>query len=286
MAHQNARGIAAVVGSAAFFVCNDSLMKLATASLPTMEVLTLRGVAASLWCLPVVLFLGEGRALRHLANRWVLLRSLFETVAIISFLMALVRVPIADVTAIFQIAPFLVLLGSWLIWGDRIGGVRFLFILVGIAGALLVAQPGSKGANPFALLGFITAAAAAARDMTSRMVPPQVPAIVVTFSTLSTVLVFGAAAMLVFEVPKAPDQHSLLLLVFSGLFLMLGHLLIFLAFRLAPARVIAPFYYSFTVWAVVIGYVVFGDVPNLWAVLGIGLILGSGLAVLALDRRR
>ena len=71
----------------------------------------------------------------------------------------------------------------------------------------------------------------------------------------------------------------------AGFFLMFGHLLIFLAFRYAPARVVAPFNYAFTLWAVLSGLVVFGDVPNALAVAGMGLIMLSGLCVILLEGR-
>ena len=64
-----------------------------------------------------------------------------------------------------------------------------------------------------------------------------------------------------------------------------GHTFVFLAFRLAKAAVVAPFYYTFTLWAILSGFVVFSDIPNWLAMIGIALILGSGLASVALDQR-
>lgn len=285
MQHINTRAIAAMIIAAGSFVLNDSLMQLATAALPPFEVVTVRGLFASLWCLPLVLLMGQGGSLHFLAHPRVILRSLFEVVAISSFILALVHVGVANATAIFQIAPLLTLVGSSLLWGERIGALRLALVGVGVLGALLVAQPGAASASPYAFFAFLTALGGASRDLASRRMPPAVPAFVVTLSTLTVVPLVTAPIMLAFETPVWPAPATLSLLAAAGLFLMFGHLLIFVAFRLAPARVLAPFYYAFTVWAVIYGVVIFGTWPNGLASLGIMLILGAGLAVLALGQR-
>ena len=83
-----------------------------------------------------------------------------------------------------------------------------------------------------------------------------------------------------------PTPRHLLLLAGSGLFLSLGHLFIFLSYRNAATSAVAPFYYLFSVWAVLSGFFVFGTFPNALALCGIGLIVASGITVVFLDRRR
>lgn len=279
------RGIAAVLAATAAFVANDSCMKLALSDAPPFQVLVMRGIAACLWCLPILLVLGQGRDLPKTFNRWVVLRSLSETAAILCFILALDEMPIADLTAMVQITPLLVLIGIWLIWSERIGTVRFLLIAVGITGAVLVAQPGGTAATPYAILGFLTAVGAAGRDIATRKVPAGTPALVVTFSTLLIVMLSASIFMMVFETPVVPTGRHAGLMLVAGFFLMCGHLLIYLAFRLAPARVVAPFTYSFMLWAGLSGLVVFGEVPNTLALAGMVLILLAGLAVVLLEGR-
>jgi drug/metabolite transporter (DMT)-like permease len=279
------RGIASMVVATGTFVANDSCMKLVMADAPPLQVLSMRGIAACLWCLPILLMLGHAKDLPHAVNRWVVLRSLFESVAILAFVFALPRMAIADITAIVQISPLLVLIGASFIWGERIGPMRWLFIGLGISGALLVAQPGSSTASPYAALGFVTAAGAALRDIISRKVSHDIPALVVTFNTLLTVLVFALAGSLLFEDMVLPSWKHAGLMAMAGFFLMCGHFFVFLAFRFANARLVAPFTYSFTLWAVLFGFVIFGDIPNSLAVAGMALVMVTGLAVLIFEGR-
>lgn len=282
---QNLRGIIAILAATGSFVANDTCMKLALADMPPFQVLTLRGIAAIIWCLPLIAALGLLRHLPKAFNPWVVLRSLSELVAILCFIMALSKMNIADVTAIAQIAPLLVLLAMWLIFGEKIGGIRFLLIGLGILGALLVAQPGGSAASPFAIFGFFTAVGVAARDILSRKVPPRTPALAVTFSTLFIVMLGGLIFSLIFETRITPNWNHGMLMVIAGFFLMCGHSFVFMAFRSAPARVIAPFTYSLLLWAGLSSLIVFGDIPNALAISGMLLIIITGLAIVLLEGR-
>jgi drug/metabolite transporter (DMT)-like permease len=281
----NLRGIGAALIATGAFVANDTCMKLALSDAPPFQVLVMRGISACLWCLPAVLLLGYGRDLPKTFNPWVLLRSFSETGAILCFILALAQMPIADLTALVQITPFLVLMGSWLLWGEKIGSLRLVLIAVGIAGAIMVAQPGQAAASPFAIFGFLTAVGAAGRDLATRKVPTGTPALVVTFSTLLIVMLTALACMLAFEAPVPPTARHIGLMAVAGIFLMGGHLFIFLAFRLAPARTVAPFLYAFMLWAGISGLVVFDQVPNALALSGMALILLAGLGVIMLEGR-
>ena len=93
-------------------------------------------------------------------------------------------------------------------------------------------------------------------------------------------------AHLLFETWIAPGGRDLLLLAGAGFFLMFGHFFIFMAYRMGPTRTVAPFFYTFTLWAVISGLVVFGALPRPLAIGGIVLVTVSGLAVVLLEGRR
>ncbi len=280
----NLRGILFMILAAGTFVANDSFMKIVLADTPPMQVLVMRGLAATLWCFPLLFALGYKADIHRALNPWVLLRAFCEVIAIMNFILALAHMPIGDVTAIFQIAPLLVLIGVAVIWGERIGRIRMALIAVGVTGALLVAQPGSSTASPYAAFGFLTAVGSALRDLVGRKVPPNIPALVVAFTTIVVVMLAAATTNVFFETWVTPSPRNMAMMLAAGFFLMGGHTFVFLAFRHGAAGAVAPFYYTFTLWAVLSGLVVFGDVPNWLSVLGTALILVSGLASIALDR--
>jgi drug/metabolite transporter (DMT)-like permease len=216
----------------------------------------------------------------------VLALNLFETAAILDYVVALAYMQIADSTALGQVTPLLVLLGASLLFGERIGGLRMALIGVGFAGALMIAQPTMRGISVYALLALANAALSAARDLTSRRVAAGIPGMIVAISAVLVVLVGAGLAHLVTERWVVPGAHHLLLMAGAGFFLIFGHFFIFMAYRVGPTAVVAPFYYCFTVWAVISGLMVFGQLPNPLAIVGILLVVASGLAIVLLDQRR
>jgi drug/metabolite transporter (DMT)-like permease len=282
----NLRGILAMVLSMGLFIASDSASKFAFAHVPLFELVMLRGYAAVVLCLVLIVAMGHLASLHRMFNPWALARGLCEVGANLGFTIAIFHMPIADVTAIAQTAPLLVLLGASLIWSERLGISRLLFIGLGITGALLVAQPGATAASPYALLGFLVAACAAARDLITRKVPPDIPSPVVALSVLATLTLAGAIGTFTTETPIVPDPVSGLLIILAGALMIGGHVGVYLAYRMAPARTIAPFMYSLTLWAVLSSVVLFGDVPNLLAIFGMVLIVLAGLMVISVDARQ
>ena len=282
----NLRGILSMVLAMGVFIASDCCMKLALRELPFFQLMLMRGIASSGLCLALVLALGHGRDLAGLWNPWVLARAGSEIVANITFTLAIIRMPIADVTAIAQTCPLLVLLGARLIWGERLGGSRLALVGLGIAGALLVAQPGASAASPYAMLGFLTAVTAASRDLITRKVSAGIPAPVVALSVLVALMLAGGVGTLALETPVMPEARHVWLMLLAGALMAGGHILIFLAYKIGPARSVAPFMYSVTLWAVLMGALVFGDWPNGLALAGMGLVVLAGLAIVYLDGRR
>ncbi len=280
------RGPVFMILSTGSYIVNDTLMKLATGGLPPYEVLFLRGAAATLWGLPLLFLLGYGRQFALMAERRVLTRNLFETGAILAYVVALANMPIADSTAVGQVTPLLVLLGASLLFGERIGALRMALIGCGFAGALMIAQPTMQGISIYALLALANAALAAARDLAGRRVAADVPGMIVAISAVLVVLAGAGIAHLATERWITPSPYHLALMAGAGFFLIFGHFFIFMAYRVGPTSVVAPFYYCFTVWAVISGLVVFGELPNMLAVGGILLVVGSGLAIVLLNERK
>jgi drug/metabolite transporter (DMT)-like permease len=280
------RGPLFMVLSTASYVTNDTMMKLATEGLPPYQVLVMRGISATIWGL---VFLGGLRLLPRIGQAFhprVMLRNLLEMTAVLGYIVALANMQIADVMALGQITPLVVLLGASFLFGERLGWLKVALIGLGFVGALMVAQPGTDGISIYALLALSNALFGAARDIASRRVPGEVPGLVVAFGASFVVLCGAGVLHLLLESWVTPEPRHVLLMGAAGLFLFFGHYLLFMAYRIGPTGAVAPFYYFFTFWAVVSGLVVFGDLPNPLALFGIVLIVASGVAVVLAGRRQ
>ena len=282
----NLRAIVSLVIAMGVFIASDSCMKLALADAPLFQLVFMRGYAAVTLSLMLLVALNQAKDIRRMFNPWLIARGLLEVIANFSFTFAILYMAIADVTAIAQTCPLLVLLGARLFYGERLGSVRMFLVAVGIAGALLVAQPGTTAASPYAVLGFVTALAAAIRDLITRKVPQEIPALVVAFTVLVCLMIAGGIGMVAFETPVMPGTHHILLMLLAASLLIAGHFFVFVAYRIGPARTVAPFMYTLTIWAVLSGVVLFGDIPNELAIAGMGLVVLAGLLIIFLDRRQ
>ena len=277
-------GVAAMLAGTASFVVCDSFMKVVTEDLPPFEVLFLRGVAASLACVILVALRREWRISAVFDCR-TLLRATAETVSVLCYIIALARMPIADVIAILQTAPLILILGVALLLREKIGPTRLFLVVAGFAGALMVAQPGASGISSAALFAFASALLIAARDLFGRGVQARIPVTMIAFVTTVMVMVAAGAMSRGVETWIAPTGRDLAFLGAAGLFVTLGHAGLLLAYRLGHTAAIAPFFYSFALWAVLSGLIVWGALPNPLALAGIAVIAGSGVAIVLFDQR-
>ena len=282
----NLRGIVFMATATALFIVNDTILQFVMRDLPPFETLFLRGVMTVVWGIPLLALTGNLRGIPKMLDRGVLGRSFFELVAVLGYILGLKYAPIADVTALSQLTPMLMALVAMWFFGARVG--RWELVLIGLAfvGAVLVAQPGGSGFSPFALFGVWNAVACVGRDLAGRTVAKDVPGLVVPLAAGIAVLIGAGIASAGFEHFIVPDGHLWLLLAGSALFLTGGHFLIFMAYRVGEVGAVAPFFYTGTVWALVAGYIAFHQLPNGLALVGIGVILVSGIVVVWLDSRR
>lgn len=279
-------GIAAMLAATAAFVIGDSFMKRVTEGLPPFEVLFLRGIAASLVCGLLVVASGQARHLAGAIHPRALLRALAETGSVLCYIVALAALPIADAIAIVMTAPLILLVALAVIDREPVGRIRFALVLLGFVGAVLVARPGPGGLTPVALLAFAAAVLLALREIVGRGVPAGIPVMVVALATNVVVMTVSGLASLLVEAWVAPAPWQIGSLAAAGFFLTFGHIGILAAYRLGRTAVVAPFFYSFALWGVVAGLVVWGALPDALALAGIGLIAASGVALVVFDQRR
>ena len=267
------------------FVVNDAIVKHVSEAMPSAQLIFLRGALASLLVLGMAVLLGAGAQLRHVVHRRVASRALVDACATVMYLLSLFHLPLGNATAINLAAPlFMVVFAVWFLH-ERPGAARWLAVAVGFAGVLCVVQPAGDGFNAWALLCLAGTLFHATRDLLTRRIDPAIPSIVVTLSTaLAVTLLAGALSLF-----QGWRPFALLHLAWLGaaaVFLVAGYFLIIQCMRQGEVSLTAPFRYSALLFAVLLGYVVWGDVPNAWAWCGIALLLGSGLYVVHDQRGR
>jgi drug/metabolite transporter (DMT)-like permease len=281
----NLRGIAYILVATCCFILNDSLLKIAMATVAPFEALFLRAVFGVALGIPVLIATGMIDKAKMMFRPSVVARNFFEFAAAAGYIFAIAFAPLADITALGQLTPMLVILGAVMFFGDKIGRATGILIAVAFIGAILVAQPGGAGFQPFALLGLWSALGVAIRDLIGRSIHHEVPALVVAVGASVVSLVGIGILMLIFERFTIPGPEALLCIIASAALLTLGQLMLFSAYRVGEMGVVAPFMYASTVWALLLGAVVFNTVPNALALVGIAMIVVSGVLVVLFDRR-
>ncbi|GAB3650105.1 DMT family transporter [Ramlibacter alkalitolerans] len=280
----NRRGVLAMAGGMASFVANDTLVKYVSQSLPSSELIFLRGVFASLLLLAVAHAMGATRQLRSLADRRVVVRALLDSFATVTYLTSLFHLPIANATAINMATPLFITLFAVVAFRERVGAGRWLAIATGFTGVLLVVQPTGAAFNAYALLCLGGTLLHASRDLMTRLIDRRIPSILITFSTALSVTLL-AAIWGIFQPWQAPTWQHVGLLAAASVFLSGGYFLLTVSMRAGEMSLIAPFRYTGLLFAVVLGYLVWGDVPNALAWAGVALLVTAGLYILHGGRR-
>lgn len=282
----NTRGILVMAASVVVFIFNDALIKLAAESIPSVQAIGVRGLFATLWCGLALLVSGAWRHLRMAVHPLVMLRGGLESGAAIFYLIALFQIPFAIATAINLSTPLVLTVLAVLILKEDVRWRRWTAVTVGFLGVLLVIQPRPGDINAWTWLVLLATLIGAFRDIIARYLPPAVPTLVVSFTTALGVAFVGCIWAL-FEGWQPMDWRGLGFIVASSLLLAVGYQFLVVALRSGgEISVMASFRYSSILWALGIGYVVWGEVPNALAIAGIVVIVGSGLYILHRERVR
>ncbi|MEI8147384.1 MAG: DMT family transporter, partial [Alphaproteobacteria bacterium] len=280
----NRRGIIAMVTATAFFIVNDTLVKLATIAMPSGQLIAIRGIFATIIVLCWVWASGYQRDLPRALTPLVLVRGVLEGVVAFLFITALAFIPIADITAIFLVAPLLITAASALM-GEAVGWRRWLAVFVGFVGMLMVVKPGGVGFGWPVLLAVASTIFVAARDLLTRRIDASVPTLVITVVTCVSVTLVGALGG-IGQGFVVPDGRATFYLFAASTFLVIGNYAMIQAFRGVDIAVVSPFRYSIMIWSILAGIIVWGEWPDAIALGGIALIVGSGLYTLHRERIR
>jgi len=281
----NVQGAVLMSVSMAGYVLNDTLIKSVAGEVPLFQAILIRGLAASAMILALAWARGAlgYRPVGH-DRLWIGLRVTGEIGATCLFLTALFNMPLANATAILQVTSLVVTLSAALFLGDPVGWRRFTAIGVGFVGVLLIVRPGAEGFNAYSLAALGAVGFVVLRDLATRRLSPGVPGLAVTSLTAVAITALGASVTLV-EGWQPVEPGPVLRLAGAALFLLVGYSAGIQAMRTGEVAFVSPFRYLNLIWALLLGFVVFGDLPGPLTLLGAGLIVGAGLYTLYRERR-
>jgi drug/metabolite transporter (DMT)-like permease len=274
-------GIALMLLSMFMFSFGDALGKFMVATYSVGELLWLRACAALIVLLPMIW--RNRAAFRRVERPWLqLLRVTLSTLEVAAFFLATVYLPLADVVTYYLACPVFVTALSAIVLREHVGWRRWSAVLIGFCGVLIALRPSSQtvswpalialgGSFSFALLMLITRSLRATPD------------IVLASSQFAGTFTLGAVMSPFGWV--TPDPGSLGLFAAAGCISVSALLCVNRSLKLAPASVVVPYQYSMIVWAVMFGYLVFGDVPSMATIAGAAIIIGAGLYIFLRERK-
>lgn len=281
----NRRGIIAMIGSTALFSANDAATKIAAKSIPPTEIMAIRGAVTVLFILLIIAFRREFGQLHQVMRPMVMLRCGSE--ALVGFLLiaALALMPIADVTAILLVQPFLLTIVGVLLFKEDVRWRRWSAVAAGFLGMLLVVKPGTSAFEPASIIVLVGAFLVVVRDVTTRFLHADVPTTGVVLVTAVFGVIIGGLGALGGNWTM-PNAEAFAASVVAGAFLVFAIILGVIAFRDTDVSVVAPFRYALVVFAVIYGVFLFGEFPDAVSLAGIGLIVGAGIYMLHRERVR
>jgi drug/metabolite transporter (DMT)-like permease len=278
------RGIALILLSTTFLGVSDVTAKYLSATLPTIEIAWLRFLVFAMIMVPAMV---PGSPLYAMPTKrlgLLLMRGAALLGSSLLFITGLRYLPIAEASATGFVSPLFVTALSIVFLSEKVGVRRWLATAAGLFGVLIILRPGTSAFHVAAFLPLVSALCWAVTLIMTRMMSGREHAItIMTYSSISGVAIM---TMLVPFVWIAPTWHDVAFGVLIGVASTAGQWIVVLAFRYADASVLAPFSYSQLVWVSSLGFLVFGEVPDLWTVVGAAFIVASGLYTAHRERVR
>lgn len=268
------------------FVSNDALMKYLFQTISVEQGILVRALI-SVPLLVIIAYFRKSLFVRIDRRNWkiVLIRAFAELGATMAFLTALSKMPLANVTAILQSLPLTVTMFAAIFFGEQVGWRRWGAILIGFVGVLIIIRPGGEGFNQYAFLAIVAVGFVTLRDAITRKLDPAVPSLFVALISSIPILFFGVG------MTAATGWNPLSGLLFgivvlAAIAITSGHLFAVMAMRSGEISFVSPFRYTGMVWAILFGFLLFGDLPDHATTLGTVIVIGMGIYAFHRERVR
>jgi drug/metabolite transporter (DMT)-like permease len=273
-------GIALMLAAISMFSFGDALGKFIVATYSVGQLMLLRACASLALLAPSIW--RHRFEFRRLDRPWLqLLRAVLSTLEVAAFFLAAAYLPLADVITYYLATPIFITALSAIVLREHVGWRRWSAVLIGFCGVLVALQPSAQTVTWPAMIALAGSMAFAVLMLITRSLRAT-PDIVLASTQFAGTLVFGMVVAPFGWI--TPTWGSLSSFFASGAISVCALLCVNRSLKLAPASTVAPYQYSMIVWAVIFGYLVFGDVPSLATIAGAAIIIGAGLYIFLRER--
>lgn len=283
-ARSNGRAIATICIGVVCLVLNDAMAKWLTAHYAPLQIIFLRNLVALPLIATIALSIGGRSALRSLYLAIHAIRGILMVGGAYTFFRGLKILPLAEATSLVFAAPIFITALSVPLLGEHVGWRRWIAVLVGFAGMLIIVRPGAAAFQPASLFVIATAMLYALFMISARWINREENVWTMMFYVVLFPMLFsGLVVPLEWEAVHASHMlHFLGMALFGTLGLtLIGH-----AFRLGPAAIVAPFDYTALIWASLLGWLIWGELPDAWTYAGAVVIAASGIYIVIRETRR
>lgn len=283
-AQSNLRGAFWMTAAMAGFAVEDMFLKAAARHMPLGQALVIFGLLGAMAF--AIMARAKGEAVFHPAalSRPLLVRSSFEVTGRLFYSLAIALTPLSVASAILQATPLVVVAGAAVIFGETVGWRRWLAIVVGFAGVLVILRPGLAGFDWLSLVTVVGLIGFAGRDLATRAAPPVLSNRQLGVYGLGMLAIAGVILTLISGKVALPDALGVVLIVATAVFGVAAYFALTVAMRTGEVSAVTPFRYTRLVFAMILGVLAFGEHPDAMTLIGSALVVAAGLYALVYGR--
>ena len=281
----NFKGILLMLIAMAGFTMEDLFMKKLSVNLSTGQILITLGFGSSLVFALMAKSKGYKLTAKIFWSKGMLIRQFAEGIAAIAFITSLTLIPLSTVAAVFQATPLVITMGAALFLGEAVGWRRWLAIIVGLIGVLIIIRPGLNSFDPNVGYVLIAVLSVTVRDLITRKLPMNVPSTIVSFQAFASLIIAGGILIFLSDQKIVGLDKNQIYFVLGGIiFGVIGYYCIVASTRIGEAGVVTPFRYSRLLFAIIIGFLFFNERPDFLTLLGASIVIMTGIYTVLRER--
>ena len=281
----NFKGILLMLIAMAGFTMEDLFMKKLSVNLSTGQILITLGFGSSLVFALMAKSKGYKLTAKIFWSKGMLIRQFAEGIAAVAFITSLTLIPLSTVAAVFQATPLVITMGAALFLGEAVGWRRWLAIIVGLIGVLIIIRPGLNSFDPNVGYVLIAVLFVTVRDLITRKLPMNVPSTIVSFQAFASLIIAGGILIFLSDQKIVSLDENQIYFVLGGIiFGVIGYYCIVASTRIGEAGVVTPFRYSRLLFAIIIGFLFFNERPDFYTLLGASIVIMTGIYTVLRER--